>query len=806
MLRSDKTPGRSLPVQSLESDLVVIGGGLSGVCCAITAARAGTKVVLVQDRPVLGGNSSSEVRLWVLGATSHMGNNNRWAREGGVIDEILVENTYRNPEGNAIIFDTVLLDKVVSEPNITLLLNTAVYQVNKKDEQTISSVRAFCSQAQNEFELKAPLFCDTSGDGVVGFLAGAAFRMGAEGKEEFGEKFAPTKEYGELLGHSIYFYSKDIGVPVKFVPPSFALTDISKIPRYRSFNSKEYGCRLWWLEYGGRLDTVHQTEEIKWELWKVVYGVWNYIKNSGGFPEAENLTLEWVGTIPGKRESRRFEGDYILKQQDLVEQRQFDDAVAFGGWSIDLHPADGVFSEKPGCNQWHVKGIYQIPYRCLYSRNIDNLFIAGRIISASHVAFGSTRVMGTSAYTGQAVGLAATLCKEKNLLPKDLVGNGNMNELQGRLLANGHYIPGVHQVHGKSKADGNATADGNVKANGNPTADGNAEANGNASADNIANPDVPVKGGTTDLVQHASLTASSALILHELPENGPQVALDESMMQMVPLRSGHVPELVLHAYAESATELEVQLRRSSNQFNHTPENIIEKRTIALHNGRNCVRLSFDHQFAEDGYFYLCLMKNPKVKVCRSRNRVTGVLSLFNSINAAVSNFGKQEPTEDIGVEAFEFWCPKRRPAGENMALKFLKPINVFEVENIRNGITRPTNLPNAWVADFSDKTPGITLEWKEKTTISQVVLSFDTDFDHPMESVLMTHPENIMPFCVRNYRLEDEEGNVLYKKEGNYQTRNIINLEKPVSVKKLTLHMEAPSEHIPAALFEIRCY
>src|SRR5688500_1150886 len=156
MIRSDKTASRILPAKSLKADLVVVGGGLSGICCAITAARSGIKVVLVQDRPVLGGNSSSEVRLWILGATSHMGNNNRWAREGGIVDEILVENTYRNPEGNAIIFDTVLLDKVVSEPNITLLLNTAVYQVDKKDEKTISSVRAFCSQGQNEFELKSP--------------------------------------------------------------------------------------------------------------------------------------------------------------------------------------------------------------------------------------------------------------------------------------------------------------------------------------------------------------------------------------------------------------------------------------------------------------------------------------------------------------------------------------------------------------------------------------------------------------------------------------------------------------------------
>ena len=758
MFRSDKADERSVPVTVLTSDLVVVGGGLAGVCASITAARAGIKVVLVQDRPVLGGNSSSEVRLWVLGATSHMGNNNRWAREGGVIDEILVENTYRNPEGNPVIFDTVVLDKVVSEPNITLLLNTAVYEVQKADPDTIASVRAYCSQSQSRYDLTAPLFCDASGDGIVGFLAGAAFRMGAESKEEFGEKFAPSTAYGELLGHSLYFYSKDTGKPVKYVAPSFALDDISKIPRYRSFNTKDYGCRLWWIEYGGRLDTVHQTEDIKWELWKVVYGVWNHIKNSGQFPDAENLTLEWVGMIPGKRESRRFEGDYLLKQQDIVEQKEFKDAVAFGGWSIDLHPADGVFSEKPGCNQWHSKGIYQIPYRSLYAKNISNLFLAGRIISATHVAFGSSRVMGTSAYTGQAAGQAAAMCIQHKLQPAQLLSAGFIHALQSALMANGHFIPGV------SRKDSN------------------------------------------DLVQQATLTASSSLLLRELPENGGQQVLNESVIQMIPVKGRIVPGITLHAYTEEPATLEIELRTSSSKYNYTPENIVETRSFSLHAGRNCVQISFEASLQEAGYAYLCLKKNDLIKVSRSASRITGMLSLFNSINPAVSNYGKQQPTEDIGVDAFEFWCPKRRPAGENIALKFDTPLDVFDVENIRNGIARPTNLPNAWVADSRDQHPFITLSWNSVQTIRRIELSFDTDFDHPMESVLMTHPENKMPFCVENYSLEDDQGKLVYEKRGNYQTRNIIRLREPLKVLSLTLRMEAPREHIPASLFEIRCY
>ena len=253
---------RPLRCSKLSVDFAVTGGGLAGVCAAVKAARQGLKVVLIQDRPVLGGNASSEVRLWSLGATSHMGNNNRWAREGGLVDEILVENTYRNKEGNPLIFDTVLLDLVMREPNIRLLLNTAVYEVAKSGPDTISGLTAFCSQNSTRYEITAPLFCDASGDGIVGFQAGAAFRMGAEKKEEFGEGFAPDEGYGELLGHTIYFYSKDVGKPVTFVPPDYALKDIEEVPRYRSINAREHGCKLWWIEYGGRRDTVPN-----WSLW-----------------------------------------------------------------------------------------------------------------------------------------------------------------------------------------------------------------------------------------------------------------------------------------------------------------------------------------------------------------------------------------------------------------------------------------------------------------------------------------------------------------------------------------------------------
>ena len=759
-------------------DVAVIGGGLAGVCAAITAARAGSQVVLMQDRPVLGGNASSEVRLWILGATSHMGNNNRWAREGGVIDELLVENMFRNPEGNPLILDTIMLEMVVNEPNITLLLNTAVDDLEKADADTIKSVRAFCSQNSTAYEITAPLFVDASGDGIVGFLAGAAFRIGAEARAEFGEQFAPEKASTELLGHTIYFYSKDTGRPVKFIPPSFALKDITRIPRWRDIKFNDSGCRFWWLEWGGTLDTIHDSEKIKWELWKVVYGVWHHIKNSGQFPEAETMTLEWVGTIPGKRESRRFEGDYMIRQQDLVEQRNHADAVSFGGWAIDLHPSDGVFSAQPGCQQWHSKGVYQIPYRAMYSRNIKNLFLAGRIISASHIAFGSTRVMATCAHNGQAVGMAAALCARQKLLPRDLLAAPRMQELQRELLRTGQYIPGVALEDEK------------------------------------------------DLARTAEITATSELKLSQLAPSGETMPLDAAWAMMLPVPPGAMPSVEFLVDVSVPTMLRSELRISSKPENHTPDVTLATHEIQLNAGsRTKLALKFDATIDAPRYAFVCLMANPDVAVHLSDQRVTGLLVVTQKFNRAVAKSPRQEPPPGSGIDSFEFWIPQRRPAGKNLAVKIDPPLEVFSAQKLMNGFARPTNQPNAWAADFSHEQPVISLTWEKPQTIARIELSFDSDFDHPMESVLMGHPERVMPFCVREVTVAvpakvpvlaghqngqptngSDTERLVFEIAENHQSRQVIRLKTPVTTDALELRLVAPGANVPAALFEVRCF
>ena len=750
--QGENTPQQT-PNVAQQADYVVVGGGIAGVCSAITAARAGLKVILVQDRPVLGGNASGEVRLWVLGATSHMNNNNRWAREGGVHDEIIVENVYRNREGNPVFFDALLVEKVWAEPNITLYLNTAVYRLEMAAPGRIGKVMAFCSQNSTHYEFSAPLFCDASGDGIVGFLAGAVFRIGAEKADEFGEKFMMPDDYGRLLGHSMYFYSKDTGHPVKYIPPAFALKDIpAKIPRFKDIRRDSSGCRLWWLEWGDELDRVFDSEKIKDELWRVVYGVWDYIKNSGTFTDVDNLTLEWVSTIPGKRESRRFEGDYILRQQDIIEQKPFDDAIAYGGWAIDLHPAKGVYSAYHGCTQYHSKGVYTIPYRCIYSRNISNLFLGGRLVSVSHVAFGSTRVISTGTLCAQAAAQAAVICLENGITPAEVYTKGHIGKLQTQLMLAGQYIPGLKLSYPEDKA---------------------------------ASAKITATDGTFEL--------------SELPEDGTWRTLDRNTAMLLPFAAGKTPAFTFSFNAEEATTLKAGLYTGERYGNYTPDRLLAAMDLSLPAGKSTQTVDFRQSLPKEQYGLVVLEKNVKVSVAQSGVRLTGVLSLFYSRS--------QKRNDAHGVEEIPFYAPERRPGGKNLAMKVHPAIRSFTTEQLRTGVFRPDGgRTNAWIAPLSAAVAGVKCEWKQPQEIRKIILWFDADYDHAMESCLMGHSEDVMPFCVQRYRLTDDAGRTLYEATDNHHSRNEITLEKPVRTASLTLQCYRANGHVPVALFGIQAF
>lgn len=442
-------------LRSLQCDVLVAGGGAAGVPCALAAARNGARVILCQDRPVLGGNASSEVRMHIVGANG-TGKTERGeaglteAREGGIIEEIRLDNAVLNPQCSASVFDLILYDKCRSEPNLELLLNTAVTGVERSGKRIVAALADRIS-TEERFRIDAGVFIDCTGDGRLGFEAGAAFMEGRESREAFGESFAVDEADGRRLGSTLLLQARRHDRPMPFTAPAwvrrFSEEDL-KLRLYASPGDEdpthEYG--YWWAEWGGTLDTIRDNEEIRDELLAITLGVWDHIKNGPGRERfrAEAWALEWIGFLPGKRESRRFIGRRILTERDLLESRAFPDAIAYGGWSLDLHPPEGIDApDLEPCEQHPVPHLYDIPLRACVARDLDNLLFAGRNLSATHVAFSSTRVMATCAAVGQGVGTAAAVAVARGLSASELSSDAAaIAEIQERLLRDDAYLIG----------------------------------------------------------------------------------------------------------------------------------------------------------------------------------------------------------------------------------------------------------------------------------------------------------------------------------------------------------------------------
>jgi hypothetical protein len=434
----------------LECDVLVAGGGMAGVCAALSAARHGAKVVLVQDRSRLGGNSSSEVKMHVVGADCS-GGRPGW-REGGLIEAFRLQDAVRNPQRCFELWDLLLYDKIVSEPNITLILDSNLYAAETKAER-IERVLVRCDKTEHIYRIAAKIYCDCTGDSRLGLEAGAEYRIGREAKSEFNESLGREQADDQTLGSSILFTARQHERSMPFVPPKWARKITKEMLRFRGVRSWEYG--YWWIEWGGQISTIRDNERIRFELLSIVMGVWDYIKNSGNHPDSDRWALDWVGMLPGKRGSRRLVGDYLLTQHDLEGKNgDLEDAVAIGGWPFDDHPPSGFDKyDEPATRSIRMKDVYSIPLRSLYSKNIRNLMMAGRNISASHVAFTSSRVMATCSVIGQATGTAAALCVRHRVEPRRLYEDVRLRtELQQTLLRDDQSIKGLKNQDPKDLA------------------------------------------------------------------------------------------------------------------------------------------------------------------------------------------------------------------------------------------------------------------------------------------------------------------------------------------------------------------
>ena len=401
------------PVEN-EFDFVVIGGGVSGTCAAISAARLGVKVALVQNRPLLGGNNSSEVRVH-LGARINL---EPYPALGNLVNEIGPDRG-GNAQPKDYYEDDKKLKAVLNEPNITLVLNYHANQVVTEGGKIVKVIAQNLETGKKQ-AFSAPLFADCTGDGTIGYLAGAEYMSGRESRDTFNEPTAPEEADNLTMGISVQWFSEKQNTPSSFPDIKWGLpwSDEKAFAITRGD---------WDWETGMGKDMINETESIRDYGLLVVYSNWSYLKNHYIPKEKfQNEKLTWVAYIGGKRESRRLVGDYILTENDLMNQNFLPDGTAPTSWTIDLHYPDPENLEKFDGEAFRSIAVhtkiypYPIPFRCLYSKNIDNLMMAGRDISVSHVALGTVRLMRTGGMMGEVIGMAASICKDKNVTPRDI--------------------------------------------------------------------------------------------------------------------------------------------------------------------------------------------------------------------------------------------------------------------------------------------------------------------------------------------------------------------------------------------------
>lgn len=777
-------------------DVVVIGGGIAGTVAAVASARSGARTVLLQDRPVLGGNSSSEVRVSPVGADF----NNRHARESGILEELRLELAFRDrwraPHGTGRpvpLWDAILWEWAEREPNLDLMLNTRVRDVDVA-ERKIRSVTADQMSSEKRFVIDAPVFLDCTGDGSIAFNAGARFMMGRESRYDYGESRGLEQADDKVLCATLTFSAHDAGHPVPFIAPSWARSyPTDDHLKHRFHARKDYG--YWWIEYGGHLDPIADAEEIRAELHRIVYGVWDHIKNHCD-GSADHYVLDFVGAVLGKRESRRFYGAHVLTQNDLEQQVLFDDRVAFGGWPLDHnHPPEGMYSQDPPGEmpQRHhlmektkreypkgvvvtslftnppahwpeylapLPGLYSIPLRALHSADVDNLFLAGRHVSATHVAFGSLRVQGTTGVMGEAAGTAAAYCALRGTLPGRLETK-DVTSIQQTLLRNDAFIP-----HCASRDPADLAPSADVSASSEALLVG-------AGRDEVED----LRGGgargyTIEEGQHASA------------DTNVKWPLDVPRGQMVYLTSRRLEKI------------ELLLRATDGKPHAVP--------LVLHRARQL------GMFREDPIVSTVAEVSPGdepawVEVPLELDIEPGLYWVEAKASEGVSWLQASDaPLGTYRGTWFEEYSRWDRLFDAH-AFRITPPSRAYAPENVTNGIARPEIGANIWISDPEQALPQwLELKWPSPTEIGHVSIAFDTYLDAMLQlGVVEPGPARE---CVRDYAiLVDVDGTwrEVVTVTGNYQRRRNHDFA-PVTARALRLEVRATNGSPSARVYELR--
>ena len=749
-------------------EVVVCGGGLAGLCAAVSAARQGAKTCIIQDRPVFGGNSSSEIRIKPLGADRY----HVYGRETGIISELLNKERAINHSESSFCdvnskWDIILYDLAVTTPNLSFHLNTKIIKINRNSEDRIESVVGNVANSETEITFKGRIFVDCTGDGVVGAMAGCEWRMGEEARSEFKEPHAPKEASEDTMGSSLHFTSKDMGRSVPFTPPEWAV-EYDDPDFFYETNRNLYTQKggYWWIEISKPFNTIYDNERIRHELTRHVLGIWDWIKNKDpNFKEkAKNWALDWVGQVPGKRESRRLMGEYLVTEHDIVDNPHFEDEVGFGGFYVDLHAIGGLLNEKFHEESTSAEGPsyippYGFPLRMLISKDIENLMMAGRNVSVTHVALGTLRVMSTTSLMGQAAGVAAAVSVEKDIPVKE-IPETEIKKVQQTLLKEGCFLP--HEQN-KDEKDIARTA----------------EARAGSSS--------KVRGiGPND---HNWLNNNFEFL------DTQEVRLEQRLAQWIAISENNLEKLsvCLTNHTDKIQKVKATLMPVEHiwDYNDNPKATPIAETILEVNPGKLQWVDWDIKLKEEEQL-------TPLKYVR--------LDLHQNENVSWQTAGTILPGHMCAYE-MEPGRLKKYKEGRTMSFKIKPEQSVFNPENVLSGVTRPHQFTNLWRSDPQKPLPEwFELKWEEPKTINEIQITFAGN--------LLFEYGNYPPLYRDGYVAKDY--NICAYREGkwetiaeiqdNYRCRCKHSLDTEVTTDKIRINIFNTNGDLSAGIYEVRCY
>ncbi len=755
-----ETGTREFARRSESYDLVVVGAGPAGFGAALTAARAGARVALVTERPVLGGNHSNEIRIGLSGA-SGSGHRawGRYSQETGVIEDFMLGMIHRSQASGAWRWsnaEQLYMEMALAEPNLRLHLNTLVHRVTRQPRGQVEAVYGVQQRSEVEFEFQAPFFIDCTGDGTLGYLAGADYRLGREARAEFGEPAAPETPDRITMGSTLNFATTDRGRPVPFKasPGSFDFSGWKdeQFPYFgRCFCQRpdgSFGC-WWWAEIGGLIDPVADDEEVCRQARAVVLGLWDYVKNSGRFENVANQELDWIAPLPGKRESRRLLGPTIVTELTYKRQDSFPDAVAHCGYMLDVHPPHGFRNPDWRSAHNYQPGPGEVPLSCLYSRNVPNLFFAGRNVSATHVAIGTLRVACTCAVMGQAAGAAAALCAGRGRNPADLSA-GELTELQTRLLRLDQCLLGQ------------------------------------------------TLNEPADLSRAAQVRASSVRSSN-LEAGDEWQSLERCVGLVVPVEGESVENFELFARGPAGTELTADLFGCSRLENYrlaTPLGAVKARW----DQEGWVRFAARVKPGAGHKLFIVLRPTPGVALRAARTNLVGTMGLDYSPIHDPAQLKGHQPAANLGFETSYTRLPvipcfRLGPAQD-----------LYGAQRVNDGHIRPYGLPHLWSSGqmSADRPEWIEYDFGREVEVGAVELAFNSELNEDHMGKTRMYGELAKSYAVSAVAADGAE-QVLASETENF--RRFRRHEFPaVKTRRLRLTVKATWGLPHAEVYDFRVY